>query len=179
MDFYDKSKSKNNESSTTPPTLSAHASGDEEEMTCMSDFYPEHINAIVREIINAIEGAGLTRDATDLTQLSQAIQASNPMKARARYDGDADTIAGSYGIASITKNGTGDYTVTFTAPLEDDNYSVSVFCNYLPDTGNNNHIPYIVSQSASSFRFEIWRVNNEGDRGNQTDSSIINISVLR
>jgi len=36
------------------------------------------------------------------------------------------TIRSSYNISSVTKNGTGDYTVNFATPMADANYSVSL-----------------------------------------------------
>ena len=39
------------------------------------------------------------------------------------------TIRSSYNVSSVTKNGTGDYTVNFTTPMADANYSMSGMCN--------------------------------------------------
>jgi hypothetical protein len=36
------------------------------------------------------------------------------------------TIRSSYNVSSVTKNGTGDYTVNFTTPMADANYSANV-----------------------------------------------------
>ena len=36
------------------------------------------------------------------------------------------TIRSSYNVSSVTKNGTGDYTVNFATPMADANYSVSL-----------------------------------------------------
>ena len=74
MDFYDKTRSKLGNSAATPEAGIAHATGLEEHPTCDSDIYLGYEQATTREIINAIEGASITRDATDLTQLFQAIQ---------------------------------------------------------------------------------------------------------
>tara|TARA_Y100000361_G_C11152432_1_gene341986 strand:- start:1419 stop:2096 length:678 start_codon:yes stop_codon:yes gene_type:complete len=98
MDYYDKAKSKNNESVPSIGTLTPHTTGSEENMVCLSDFYPQHINSIVKEIINAIEGAGLTRSATNLTQLSQAITA-NRTKIAILEDQKADGADGGTGSA--------------------------------------------------------------------------------
>lgn len=43
------------------------------------------------------------------------------------------TIRSSYNVSSVTKNGTGDYTVNFTTAMADANYSVNVTCG-----GTNN-----------------------------------------
>jgi len=49
-------------------------------------------------------------------------------KAWVNFDGTTaspSTIRASYNVSSVTKNGTGDYTVNFTTALADANYSVS------------------------------------------------------
>jgi hypothetical protein len=38
--------------------------------------------------------------------------------------GQAQTIRSSYNVSSVTKNGTGDYTINFTTAMADANYSV-------------------------------------------------------
>lgn len=42
-------------------------------------------------------------------------------------------IGGSYNVASLTDNGTGDYTITFTTALADANYSLVGACSYNPN----------------------------------------------
>ena len=44
-------------------------------------------------------------------------------KAWIRYDGNAGSITGSYNVASVTKNGTGDYTINFTTAMPNSNYA--------------------------------------------------------
>ena len=63
-------------------------------------------------------GAGLTLSAGDL---------SSPVKAWVRFTVSATipTIVGQYNVASITRNGTGDYTVTFTTSMTSVNYCVT------------------------------------------------------
>ena len=75
MDNYDKTRSVLGNSVATPEAGLAHASGLEEHPTCDSDVYLGYLQAPTREIINAIEGAGLTRNGTQLNQLFLAIQA--------------------------------------------------------------------------------------------------------
>lgn len=47
-------------------------------------------------------------------------------KAWVRFAGTS-TILGSYNVASITDNGTGDFTITFTTAFEDANYAIAAF----------------------------------------------------
>lgn len=59
-------------------------------------------------------------------------------KAWVNFDGTTSpgTIRSSYNVSSITKNGTGDYTVNFTTPMADGNYSVNI-SNGLTSVGTN------------------------------------------
>lgn len=45
-------------------------------------------------------------------------------KAWVNFDGTSGTIISSYGVTSVTQNGTGDYTVTFTTAFSDANYVI-------------------------------------------------------
>ena len=46
-------------------------------------------------------------------------------KAWVQFGGTTPTINGSFNVASITKNGTGDYTINFTTAMPDINYAVA------------------------------------------------------
>jgi hypothetical protein len=60
-------------------------------------------------------------DGTNSTSSTNCIQGS--AKAWCNYNGTAGTIRGSYNIASVTKNGTGDYTFNFTNAMPNANYA--------------------------------------------------------
>jgi hypothetical protein len=65
------------------------------------------------------------------------------------------TIRGSGNVSSVTKNGTGDYSVNFTTPMPDANYSFTT-SNYpgvsLTDYGVNAVSPYTTNPVAGSIR---------------------------
>jgi hypothetical protein len=46
-------------------------------------------------------------------------------KAWVNFNGSTAAIRGSFNVGSVTKNGTGDYTITFTTAMANANYSVS------------------------------------------------------
>ena len=98
MDNYDKTRSMLGNSTATPEAGLAHATGLEEHPTCDSDVYLGYLQAPTREIINAIEAAGLTRDATDLTQLSQAVILLGKSGGKIAQG----TATGATGIAAVT-----------------------------------------------------------------------------
>jgi len=182
MENFDAGKS-NDEGLTVKPPYTAQSGSAEIYLQCISQLYPEFLQMITSELVNAVEGAGLTLDAQDDTQLLEAIPilaaAASPVKAWLKYDGEADSIFASNNIASVTKNATGDYSVTLTTALTDDDYVVNITCSYEPDSGSNHHIPYIVAQTDAGFDFEIWGVDSAGNRGALVDSDVIGISVFR
>lgn len=88
------------------------------------------------------------------------------------------TPRGSGNVSSITKNGTGDYTVSFTTAMPDANYSVLAI-NRNSVTANSRGIGSITSQLASSLRFESVYVSSTGGSGILIDDSIINVVIFR
>jgi hypothetical protein len=45
-------------------------------------------------------------------------------KAWVNYNGTAQTVRGSFNVSSVTRNGTGDYTITFTTNMPNTNYAM-------------------------------------------------------
>ena len=104
-----------------------------------------------------IDSAGITFN--DATSLTSAVLAANSVgatqitngsvtaaklgtdeqkqicKAWVNFNGTTSpgTIRSSYNVSSVTKNGTGDYTVNFATPMSDANYSWAAAHNYLSD----------------------------------------------
>jgi len=55
----------------------------------------------------------------------------SPVKAWVNFNGAGTvSIRASANVSSIADNGTGDYTVNFTNPMPDNNYSVSICLNH-------------------------------------------------
>ena len=82
------------------------------------------------------------------------------------------TIRSSFNVSSVTKNGTGDYSVNFTSSLADANYSASFFANAtsFPDFACSS----IINTSTTSARLLIGnRIN-----GVSADCSIINLQFF-
>jgi hypothetical protein len=65
-------------------------------------------------------------DGTNSTSSTNCIQGS--AKAWVRFNGTASTITNSYNVSSLTKNTTGDYTITFTNALANANYNTVLGC---------------------------------------------------
>jgi hypothetical protein len=66
----------------------------------------------------------LSTSGTEATNVSRRVA-----KAWANFNGSTGVANAAFNIASITKNGTGDYTLNFAAALADGNYSVQITCN--------------------------------------------------
>lgn len=70
-------------------------------------------------------------DGTNSTSSTNCIQGS--AKAWCNFDGytgSGNTINGSFNVSSVTKNGTGDYTLNFTNAMANTNYTYSGVCAY-------------------------------------------------
>ena len=135
-----------------------------------------------------IDSAGITfNDATSLTSANigtaQLVNGSviaaklgtteqkQIAKAWVNFNGTTSpgTIRSQYNVSSVTKIGTGDYTVNFTTAMTDANYSVSV------SAALNTSAPSVIQyqdQSTSSVR-EIIRVNAVA-----YDSSYVSLQVF-
>jgi len=92
------------------------------------------------------------------------------------------TIRGTpYNVSSITKNGTGDYTINFATPMADANYTV-VGSNEQQVTGALNWIGFNVADSTTprtngSARVLCWYGGTATNKTN-LDSSVISIQVF-
>jgi len=108
-----------------------------------------------------------TGTVTTLNAPSGVLATQNGMtgiaKAWVQFGGTTPTINGSFNVGSITKNGTGDYTVNFTTAMPNANYVVSGGANtnlaangwgtISPFVGNTS--PYYQTPTTSSFRMVI------------------------
>jgi hypothetical protein len=97
--------------------------------------------------------------------------------------GTNQTIRSSYNVSSVTKNGTGDYTVNFATPMADANYSVvgSSTINSVPNAYTivfpftTTTSPFYIAPTQTSFRV---LVASGLTSVTQADSLYINIQVF-
>ena len=80
-------------------------------------------------IINAVSGTGLTQtaDGSGVMKVQSNGVTTNAL-AWVNFNGTSATPItprANYNISSVTKNGTGDYTLNFTSALSDANYTVA------------------------------------------------------
>jgi hypothetical protein len=138
-----------------------------------------------------IDSSGITfNDATSLTSAnigtSQLVNGSviasklgtneqkQICKAWVNFNGTTSpgTIRASYNVSSVTKNGTGDYTVNFATPMTDLNYTVAGLAGEASTT-----IRYIAgwfdSPTTSSTRFRTSDSTNTAD-----DCIIVTVQIF-
>jgi len=99
------------------------------------------------------------------------------VRAWANYNGVTNTLNASGNIAGVVRNGTGNYTFTFTTAMPDAGYSLTLgYDNKLGSAGNGHGVGYISSQATTAFTINFYNENNSGDT---MDKNIVNISVIR
>jgi len=118
-------------------------------------------------------------DSAGANTSTPAAIAAGIAKAWVNFNGNTatpSTIRASYNVSSVTKNGTGDYTVNFTNALVDTNYS----CVVTGDDGGST------GQSAfhtSTFNTNSVRIHNNYTVANSgltfTDTAVASVLVFR
>ena len=129
--------------------------------------------------------ATLATLATTAGKLSTAGGSAPSYSARAwvNFLGSSGGIRASQNVSSVTRNGTGDYTVNFSTAMSDANFAGNVNGSGVV---NGQHLPIFLGSpgsndtsshpSASAFRFSAYNVTNSGLRG---DPSEVNVSIHR
>jgi len=121
-------------------------------------------------------------DGTNTTSSTNAIKGS--AKAWVNFDGTTaspSTIRASYNVSSITKNGTGDYTVNFTTALADTNYSVSgnLMANIAPGNNMRCVVIYPNTTYSTSFATGSLRFLAQDYAGGVADALAVTVSIFR
>jgi hypothetical protein len=152
---------------------------------------------------SAVETAKIADDAVTNDKLSLAANAGEIKKAlnadnsppifacRAwvNFDGTKDTtgatstantnrqIRASGNVTSVLRNGTGDYTITFTTAMPDANYAVVCACKFPNYTGGSEAqiivIPTVLSSSSARFS-----AGNSSVAG-MNDMDIVTVAIFR
>ena len=105
------------------------------------------------------------------TSMDNAIYGS--AKAWVNFNGTVatpSTIRASYNVSSITKNGTGDYTVNFTNAFADSNY---VMAGSSSATAGANFAVWTYSMATTNIRVQA------GNYAAYADGSIMSVSIFR
>lgn len=125
--------------------------------------------------------AAETKTATDDTiciSPKNAVNHPGVAKAWVKFNGTTGAIYDSYNVASVTRNGLGDYTVNLDITMANDKYVVT--CSTV-QAGSAPYgvkpTTYILSQTTTSFLLEILGFNNTFDAVSNTDVDPIFIAV--
>ena len=86
-------------------------------------------------------------------------------------------IRASYNVSSITDNGTGDYTVNFTAAMTDANYAAVMSGQYNTTGGSDRRVG--ISRTASAVSSGSVRVVSHDGAGNSQDFLVVCVSIFR
>ena len=98
-------------------------------------------------------------------------------KAWVTFVGSTAVINGSFNVSSVTRNGTGDYTINFTTAMSNINYSSIVGISYVTSYiayCNTNGSGTIVAPTTSAFRMAIINYNGT----NVSDATYVNVAIL-
>jgi predicted lipoprotein with Yx(FWY)xxD motif len=120
------------------------------------------VRGIVEKATTAEAEAGTADDKfPDVVKVKEAVAAHTPVKARATVDGTEATPAafGALNVASVTDNGTGDYSIVFTDDMADTNYQVAVS---IVGNGHSTDLRafHTVARAVGSVRVRFVNVSN-------------------
>lgn len=109
-------------------------------------------------------------DGTNSTSSTNCIQGS--AKAWVNFNGTTSpgTISAQYNVTSVTKNGTGDFTLNFTNALSNANYSALVLAN----VGSN--LTYVGAKTATTTTL---RFSTRNSSGTAVDADTVSAAVFR
>ena len=117
-------------------------------------------------------------------RVKQAIDALTPTPsipliswAHLSLSGGVATLNASSNVASLVRNGTGDFTLTWDTDYDSAFYAVSGMANYVTSIGNDEGSVSIISLAAGSARFQATDTHNTNDNTDYTEITIMAIGV--
>jgi hypothetical protein len=111
------------------------------------------------------------KDAAGANSVALSTVANGSAKAWSQHDGATAVANDSFNVASITDEGTGDASFTYTSAMNNDNYSVVATTGYKAATSVENSIVREITTSKG-------RVRNTNDSGTYRDPGVYCTSVL-
>lgn len=124
--------------------------------------------------------AGTLSDGSNSTSTTNCIQGS--AKTWVNFNGSpaTPTIAASYNVSSITKGGTGNYTVNFTNALSDANYSWHGQARFNTTSEANGILSTRSNDSKTTSALQVRSFDCAvASTANPIDSTEINVAVFR
>jgi hypothetical protein len=136
----------------------------------------------INSVAPSTSGNVLTSDGTNWNSTAPVA----PVKAWVNFDGTQSgtiTPRASLNIASVVKNATGDYTITFTTALTDANYVVSGSAS--STGGGSSYANAVVTlasgtaQTSSAFRVYTGYTGAASSNGANQDSTYVHLIIIR
>lgn len=130
-------------------------------------------------IINAVSGTGITQTADGSGQIKlQANGVTTNALAWVNFNGTLSgtiTPRANYNCSSVTKNGTGDYTINFTTALSDANYAPAGMAQETSGQIATVHINRNAAPTTSALRISVW---TQSPSATNIDSAYVCVNVL-
>jgi hypothetical protein len=131
-------------------------------------------------IINAVSGTGITQTADGSGQVKlQANGVTTNALAWVNFNGSDGSRNASYNISSVTRSGTGNYTLNFTNTMADTNYAVAG----LATSGSSPYLGVLwenvgtSTKTTSAYQVQTLYSNGSGG-GTNTDFSKVFVTVF-
>jgi hypothetical protein len=126
-------------------------------------------------------GTGISVVGSTITNTAPAVTAGEA-KAWVNFNGTTSpgTIRASYNVTSVTKNGSGDYTINFTSAFADTNYAVTGGAG-TSSAGVGYRFLAVGSGNSGNFSMQTTsvRVQTAYDALNKGDADVVCIAVYR
>lgn len=131
-------------------------------------------------ILNAVSGTGLTQtaDGSGVIKLQSNGVTTNAL-AWVNFNGTSATPItprANYNISSVTKNGTGDYTLNFTSALSDANYSFAGGATGVSGWYGVVSCTVIANQTATALRVLVWTASGATQSAINVDA--VNVAIF-
>jgi len=97
-------------------------------------------------------------------------------RAWVNFVGSSGSINASFNVSSVTRNGTGDYTLNFTSSLADANYSGVITSGNASQSGAYAANAPWAAATSSAFRIGITTVTTTPQL---VDAPVVNVAVFR
>jgi len=93
------------------------------------------------------------------------------------FDMNADSITDSFGVSSITDDGTGLFTITYSSAFSNTNYCIlSGQASKITDDSDNRYISRVIDRATTNMQVEHNFIEN--GTGNRFDSRFMYFAIL-
>lgn len=125
-------------------------------------------------------GTSTTESIVSPAKVKESVLAHNPIKAFVNFDGTNATIRKQSNIASVVRNSTGVYTLTFTTAMSDANYIIHGTTRGVSSShpATAVSISYTTAPTTTSFDITVGETGGANSVGRFRDIDIVNITII-